>query len=276
MIKLLVDSASDCRNGAYSYDHYIPITLNLGGSEYQDGVNLDSDTFYQLLTQSDGFPSTSQPSPQAFLDVFEQVQADGDELICFCLSSALSGTYQSACMARSMTGYDGIHIIDTKAATHMIGILVEFAASRIAAGDSAEEIVRQCEALRSKVRVYAGLDTLEYLYRGGRLSRTSAAVGGLAGIKPVITVTEDGQVAAVGKCLGRNKAIQFLMDKLKASDLDERFPVCSLYSCGTENCQRLEERLAEAGSPAARRLQIGPTIGAHIGPGAFAVLFVEK
>ena len=101
-------------------------------------------------------------------------------------------------------------------------------------------------------------------------------MGGLAGIKPVITVTAEGQVAAVGKCLGRNKAIQFLMDKLKASDLDERFPVCSLYSFGTENCQKLEERLAEAGSPAARRLQVGPTIGAHIGPGAYAVLFVEK
>lgn len=276
MIKLLVDSASDCRNPSDLGSFYIPITLNIDGREYQDGIDIDSDTFYRLLMETKCFPTTSQPSPQAFLELFEGVRDRGEELIYLALSSALSGTYQNACMARSMVGYDGIHIIDTRAATHMIGILAEYAAGLIREGHSAQEIVQQCEAVKSKIHLFAGLDTLEYLRRGGRLGRVSAAVGELAGIKPVITVMPEGDVASAGKCLGRGKAMQLLVEKLRSYPLDERFPIWSLYTYGEENCQKLEEKMAAAGYPAARRLQVGPTIGAHVGPGAYAVLFVEK
>lgn len=276
MIRIMVDSASDCGKEEGVYDLFIPLAVNIDGREYLDGVDLDADRFYALLAESKEFPKTSQPAPERFLDGFEQVKEAGDELICFALSSALSGTYQSACIAKSMVDYDGIHIIDTKTATHMIHVLARCAAQRIREGASAGEIVRECEELKGKVKALAGLDTLEYLYRGGRLSRTSAAVGSIAGIKPIITVTEDGRVANCGKAIGVARAIKTMTDKLETYELDERFPVYTLYSSGTDNCEKLEEKLRESGYALGGRLQVGSTIGAHIGPGAYAMIFVVK
>ncbi|MBQ9993306.1 MAG: DegV family EDD domain-containing protein [Clostridia bacterium] len=141
MIKVMVDSASDCRSREGIYDIFVPISVNIDGKEYFDGVDIDNDTFYDLLLGTKAFPSTSQPSPEAFIKHFERIRDDGDELIYFAISSALSGTYQGACIAKDMVGYDGIHIIDTITATHMIGVLAGYAKQLIAQGMSASEIV---------------------------------------------------------------------------------------------------------------------------------------
>lgn len=276
MIRIMVDSASDCLQSDNLYDYYIPMAINVENREYRAGIDLDSNGFYRLLTESKEFPRTSQPAPMDFMNAFESVKACGDELIYFAVSSALSGTYQCACMAKEMVEYEGIHIIDTKAVSHMIGIMVEYAKKLIAEGCSASEIVEKCEGLKSRVKVFAGLDTLEYLYRGGRMSRASAAVGEIAGIKPVISVAEDGSVDACGKCLGYARAMQFILKKIGEAELDPDFPVCSLYSYGEENCAKLEKKLAAAGHDVAKRVQLGPAIGAHTGPGVYAVIFVTK
>lgn len=276
MIKIMVDSSSDCQQKKGAYDLLIPLTVSIGGKDYQDGLELNADLFYELLLSNKEFPKTSQPSPESFVNHFEKIKADGDELLCFTLSSNLSGTYQSACIAKSMVDYDGIYIIDTLTATHMIGIMVESAAKLIGDGLSAKEIAEKCTELRSRVHVFAGLDTLEYLYKGGRLSRASATVGEIAGIKPLITVTEDGKVSAVAKAIGVPRAIQTILNKVKSFEVDENFPIYSLYSHGVENCKNLEDKLTAAGYAIAERRQIGSTIGAHVGPGAYAVAFVAK
>lgn len=276
MIKIMVDSASDCQLNSRQYDLFIPLTVNISGTEYHDGTDLNPDKFYDLLMNAKEFPKTSQPSPEVFAEHFEKIKESGDELLCFTLSSALSGTYQSACIAKSMVDYDGIYIIDTKNATHMIGILVDYAVRLIGQGLSARQICQKCIALRPRIQVFAGLDTLEYLYKGGRLSRASAAVGQIAGIKPIITVTEEGTVSAIAKSIGVPRAIQTIINKINAITIDESFPVYSLYSCGTENCEKLENKLTAAGCTITERRQIGSTIGAHVGPGAYAVAFVAK
>lgn len=276
MIKILVDSAADCSRTDPVYDYLIPMTVTVDGKDYKDGIDLDADRFYELLTTAKEFPKTSQPSPEDFLQRFEKVKADGDEVICFTISSALSGTYQSACIARQMLGYEGIYIIDTLTATHLIGVLVDYAAKRIAEGAGAGQIVEECEALKGRIKVLAGLDTLEYLYKGGRLSRTGAVVGELAGIKPVITVTEDGKVSAGSKAIGVPRAIGMILSKLDACELDGRFPIYTLYTSGTGNLEKLEQKLAAAGYEIAGRRQVGSTIGAHVGPGVYGVLFVTK
>lgn len=275
MIKILVDSSSDCRNEAAVYDYFVPMTVSIDGKEYQDGIDLDANTFYELLTQSEAFPKTSQPSPDDYLQHFLDAKEAGDSLICFCLSSALSGTYQSACIAREMAEYDGIYIIDTLSATHMIWLLADYARKLIIEGLSAPEIVEKCEALKAKVKVLAGLDTLEYLYKGGRLSRAGAAVGELAGIKPIITITEEGRVNAGSKAIGVNRAMQTIVAKMDSLELDPDFPVYALYTCGTENVEKLEQKLSARYCVASRK-QVGPAIGAHIGPNAYGVLFVTK
>lgn len=276
MIKIIVDAASDCKKEDGFFDVCVPLTVSIGGKDYQAGVDLSADEFYELLTSSQEVPKTSQPSPEAFAQVFQQIKADGDEAICLTLSSALSGTYQSAVIAKSMVDYDGIYIVDTLGVTHMIGILAKFVRQQAAAGTAAAEIAEQCEQLKTKVKVLAGLDTLEYLYKGGRLSRVSATVGEIAGIKPIITLTPEGTVNAGSKAIGVPRAMQTILIKLKSTELDQRFPLYTLCSCGTENVEVLEKKLAAAGFVSSGRLQVGPTIGAHAGPGVYGVLYVTK
>lgn len=276
MIKIIVDSASDCRKEDGIFDVCIPLTVSIGGKDYRAGVDLSADEFYGLLTSTEEFPKTSQPSPEAFAEEFEKIKEAGDEAICLILSSALSGTYQSAVIAKSMVDYEGIYIIDTLGVTHMISILARFARQQAEAGVPTAQIAQQCEVLKTKVRVLAGLDTLEYLYKGGRLSRTSATVGQIAGIKPIITLTPEGTVNAGSKAIGVPRAMQAILNKLKNSALDERFPLYTLSTCGTENLEQLEKKLTEAGFESSGRLQVGPTIGAHAGPGVYGVLFVVK
>ena len=276
MIYLLLDSASDCNvKGKPGYE-FVPIVVSIGGNEYRDGIDLDKDTFYDLLIHSEEFPKTSQPSPQVFAELFERVRDNGDELVYFALSSALSGTFQSAVIAKQMVDYDGIYLVDSLTASHGIKILLRNAEKMIAQGATAQEIAESSERLKGRIRIVAAVDTLEYLHRGGRLSRGAAAVGTVAGIKPTITVSKEGTVSVLGKSLGRGKAMQHILKVMSGIQRDEQYPVDTLFSYGEENCVELEKKLTEAGYPLGDRLQIGSTIGAHVGPGAYGVVFVEK
>lgn len=275
MIKILVDSSADCNLRDGTVDMIVPISVNIDGVEYKSGVDLTSDKFYELLQSAKEFPRTSQPSPQCFVEIFEQVKNDGDQLIYLCVSSSFSGTYQGALIAKEMVDCDNIYIIDTRSVTHIIGVLAQYARQLINDGFSAGEIVDKCEELKDKVKVYAGVDTLEYLYKGGRLNRASAAVGELTGIKPIITVG-GGKVEVVGKALGKIRAMNTVLEKVKAHSINPDFPMYSMYTCGTENCEALEQKLKDSGYNIADRLQIGSTIGSHVGPGVYAVMFVEK
>ena len=163
MIKIMVDSSADCKSTDGIFDYLVPITVTLDGVSYRDGIDLDADTFYDLITKTGDFPRTSQPSPADYLGYFEQAKAAGDEIIYFALSSGVSGTYQSACIAKELAGYDGIYIIDTKAATHMVRILLSYAEGLIADGMSAVEVAARCEELKGRVRILVGVETLEYL-----------------------------------------------------------------------------------------------------------------
>ena len=275
MIKIMVDSSSDYREEGKA-ELFIPMSVNIDGKEYKDGIDLDNDTFYSLLSSCKEFPKTSQPSPDDFIKVFEKIKEDNDELIYFSLSSALSGTYQSAVIAKSIVEYDNIYIVDTKNASHMISFLVEHARNLVAEGYAADDIAEKCEELKGKIKVFAGVDTLEYLKKGGRISKTLAMIGTLANIKPLITVTPAGEVDSAGKGLGVAKAIQMISEKAGKFEIDENFPVYSLYTYGEENCEKLEEKLKTNGINISERKQIGSTIGVHLGPGVYGVCFVIK
>ena len=278
MIRLIVDSSADYTFAELEAKNIelVPLSVALGEKSYLDGVNLERNDFYELLTAGEDFPKTSQPSPEAFLSIFEDAKEKGDDVICVLLSSGLSGTCQSAFLAKNMADYDNIYIVDSLTATHMIRVIVDHADTLRNQCVVATEIVEALESLKTRVKVLAAVDTMEYLYRGGRVSKATAAIGELAKIKPVITVNEEGKVVVAGKCLGKNKALRFLTDNLSDKDLDDAFPLYTVYSYGTENCEKLEEKLAQADFSVNGRLQIGATIGAHVGPGAFGVVFVEK
>ncbi len=276
MVKIMIDSSADFTAEEKIYDIFIPLNININGNEYCGGVDIDNDEFYKLLTSGKEFPRTSQPSPEIFVKHFEDAKSSGDEIIYFSISSALSGTYQGACIAREMVEYDNIYIIDTCCVSHMIGILVRYAGRRISEGAKAADIVSECEKLKKRIKIFAGVDTLEYLRRGGRLSGASATVGTIANVKPVITVCENGSVETVGKTIGIGRAMQLILDKISEFEIDTDFPVYSLYTCGTENCRKLEEKISDAGYGITERKQVGSVIGAHTGPNVYGVLFVSK
>ena len=277
MIRFLVDTSSD-----YTVDEIknqgmqlVPLHITLGEDDYKDAYDLTKDRFYELLTSNEEVPKTSQPAPQDFVDAFEEAEENGDELICILLSSKLSGTFQSAVLSKNIVGYEKIHLVDSLGATHMIRIMAEYGQALAKEGKSAEEIVAALDEMKSKIKVLAVVDTLEYLCKGGRVSRTAAAIGEMAKVKPMITVSE-GQVSVIGKSLGKNKAIGSLLKALGECEVDERFPIYSVSTLGTENCEAFEKRLTEAGYQFKERVQLGATIGTHIGPGAFGIIFVTK
>ena len=277
MNKILLETSSD-----YTVDEVqakgmdlVPLHITLGEADYRDAYDLSKDKFYELLTSNEEFPKSSQPTPQDFVDVFEEAEKNNDELICILLSSRISGTFQSATLAKSIVDYDKIHLIDSLSATHGIRLLAEHAQNLVNEGKTAEEIVAELEVLKTKIKILAVVDTLEYLCKGGRVSRTTAAIGEMAKVKPMITVNE-GEVAVIGKSLGKNKAIGSLLKALGECEVDHRFPMYSVSTLGTENCEVLENRLAAEGYETKERLQIGATIGTHVGPGVFGIIFIQK
>lgn len=278
MIRILVDSSADFTAQELKERNMelVPISITLDGKSYRDGIDITKNELYEMLTKTDDFPKTSQPSPQDFLDVFEDVKEKGDSVIFLSLSSGLSGTFQSATLAKSMAEYDEIYLVDTLSATHAIRILAEHALKLRDEGKDAATIAAELEDLKSRIVILAAVDTLEFLYKGGRLNKATAAVGELANLKPIVTVNAEGKVSVVAKCLGRNKALASLTKMISEKEIDTNFPVYSLYAYGEENTEKLEEKLVAAGISISERQQIGATIGSHVGPGAYGAIFIVK
>lgn len=278
MIKFLIDSASDydVKEAQEKGIAHVPISVTIGDNTFLDNGEISKDRFYQMIQESEEFPKTAQPSPQAFLDIFEQVKKEGDTLICILLSSALSGTVQSAILAKSMVAYNNIYIVDSLSATYAIKVLADYGIKLRDEGKEAEEIVELLENLKSKVKIYAVLDTLENLYRGGRLSKLEAGIGNIAKIKPLITITEEGKIGVKGKSIGKKKALNDIAKLIASEQIDMSFPIYSLYSLGTENNETFTENISKMGIEFTDRFQIGPTIGTHIGEGAYGIVMVCK
>lgn len=277
MIRILTDSAADLT--PEELDRYqitaVPLRIQFGDDAYLDGVTLDKAQFYTLLQNSKEFPTTSQPTPCDFEGFFESAKADGDDVVAVLLSSVLSGTYQGAQIAKDMVEYDRIHLVDSMSATAGERLLLMAAASLRDKGCSAEEIVSELDALKERICIWASLDTLEYLRRGGRLSAAAAGVGTLANMKPIITVT-GGSVCVVKKCIGQKRSMEQISKLMESKRPDPAYPLFGLYTYERANCIALAEYLSKAGFgiPEDSYLNIGPSIGCHVGPGAYGVAYI--
>ena len=280
MIRIITDSTSDIGLD-YAKElniEIVPLKVIFNTAEYKDRIDLQPEKFYELLENCDALPTTSQPAPQDFMDFFEDAKQKKDSVILITLSSGLSGTYQNACMAKDIVEYEDIHIIDSLSATQALRLIVEKAVSLRDKGFSAEEIVKEIENYKTRVKIYGIVDTLEFLFKGGRLSRTSATVGSVLKLKPIIGFKEKGKLDVFGKARGTQKATDKLIDFIKQGneiDLDE--PVCIAYTGNNTSIEKFENKLKDALEiKNVKHGVVGPVIGTHAGPGACLITYVTK
>lgn len=186
----------------------VPLKVHLASESYLDGVNISSSEFYSRLKEIDQMPTTSQPSPSDFVEAYREAMENGStEILSIHLSSAFSGTYQSATLAKSMVeGEINVTVLDSKTASYAIGTIVVAAAQAAQEGKSMDECVAVARRVMESKEVYFLVDTLDYLQKGGRIGKASAVVGSLLNIKPILSINNDGEVYAVEKVRGKNKA----------------------------------------------------------------------
>ena len=278
-ITIITDSASDISQNNNKGVTVLPMTITFGEENYEDGVSLTPDSFYMKLIESSALPKTSQVSPYAFGQAYENALKSADYVIVITLSSKLSGTYQSACIAAD--DYDGrVFVIDSENVTVGEQILIDYALSLIDKGIEVNTIVSQLNTMKKRIRLVALLDTLEYLKKGGRISSGAAFLGNVLSIKPVIAIV-DGEVSFLGKARGSKQGNNFLIQQVDTyGGIDYSLPVLLGYTgCSTVLMDKYikdSSSLWEGRIPVPDIIQVGATIGTQIGPGGIAVAFFSK
>lgn len=278
-VRIIIDSSADVSPAIQNRLTVVPLTVHFGEEEYIDGVNITHQEFYEKLIESDVLPSTSQATPAVFAKVFEEVTASGESAVVLTLSSKLSGTYQSAMIA-AQDYPQNIYVLDSKSAATGIGILAELALQLADSGMDAESIFAHLTQERENVCLIALLDTLEYLKRGGRISKTVAFAGGILSIKPVISL-KDGEVVMLGKARGSKQGNNLLIKQIEeAGGVDYEKPVLLGYSGLSDHL--LQKYIADSAFlwegklPNLQIAQVGSVIGTHAGPGAIVATFFRK
>lgn len=247
----------------------IPLKVIFGEEEFLDGVDLKLDEFYKRLVTSEKLPTTSQPDPEAFLKVFSEAKEAGDEVVLITISSNLSGTYQSACIAKSLCEYDRIYIVDSMQVTCTMLLMVRRAMKLSEEGKTGQEIARILEEEKSHYCVYAAIGDLTYLEKGGRLSKVGAAAGSMLNLKPVITIANTGVVKLAGMARGRHGAYGKMLKLMEADGgLDMTREQCIGYTGDIQAFVPFKEYLSGRMDTAnVLESRIGTVIGTHGGPG---------
>lgn len=276
MIRIITDSASDIVDNTREDLMVLPVTITFGEEQFQDGVNLTHRMFYEKLVESDELPVTSQVAPFAFEEAYRKVREQGDQAIVITLSSKLSGTWQSANIAAEGYG-DVVKIVDSENASLGQHALVEYAIRLKDSGMEAERIVEKLEKDKGRIRLVALLDTLEYLKKGGRISKAAAMAGSLLSIKPVIAI-QAGEVAILGKARGSRQGNNLLTEQIsQTGGIDFQKPFFLGYTGFSDELLKKyiadHEALWKAFVDSLEISSVGGTIGTHVGPGAIGVAF---
>lgn len=275
-IRIVTDSASDIPQGTYENVTILPLTVSFGEESYQDGITISHEEFFEKLISNPDLPTTSLVSPAAFEDAYRAAAEAGEDVIAILVSSKLSGTYQSAVLAAE--DFDSVRVVDSRSATVGQYLLIRYALQLIEQGKTADQIVEALEEGKNHIKLYGLLDTLEFLKRGGRISKTVALLGGALGIKPIVALS-DGEVIMAGKARGNVNGGKFLMDASMKDGIDYALPHALGYSGVTG--EHLDAFIAqsaslweESGVPPI--YSVGAAIGTHVGPGGVVIAFFER
>lgn len=275
-IKIITDSTADLSKGVYEkYDiEVLPLLINFGEESYLDGVEINPDKVFEKIENSNILPTTAQVTPNRFIEAYTKYLEEGYKIISIHMSSVMSGTYQSACIARDTLESKDIFVVDSQNVTAALGILVLKAAKLREKGFNIVEIEKELNDVKAKVMLSVYFDSLEYLVRGGRISKTTGVVGGVLGIKLILEI-KDGIMSVKDKIRGNKKAIKKIISDLENATLDDDVPVILIDVNNIEVKEALKEYM-DSNKVNYIECPVGSTVSIHSGPGCCGLVLLTK
>lgn len=276
MVKIVTDSTCDL-----SLDEVkklgvevVPLKVNFGEKSYFDKIELTSEAFFKMLTTEKVHPTTTLANPDQFVQIFNKYPKD--DIVVISLASKLSGTFQSATLAKNMTDRNNIHLVDTGSVSMGVNLIVREAVKMVKAGKNAKQVFEGCQELSKKLRVVAVFDTLKYLQKGGRISAAKALIAQVANLKPIMGVT-DGNISAVGKSRGVLKSgLEVLRIMDTTAPIDPKYPVVFGHTLVEANLNPFKKVLLDKYKVENHTTVIGSVVGTHAGPGAYGLAYISK
>lgn len=276
--QIVVDSASDIPRELSERLELVvvPMPVNIDGNTYAEGIDIFPEKFYADFKKYKELPKTSQPNLNLLKETYEKILAEGNDVIAIHLSSGLSSTYQTAVMVREMcSAPERIHIIDSYGASLGFGLQAIFACDIIKGKDNWSEIEDQLLEIRSKMRYVFTIDTLEYLVKGGRLSKTAGFVAGLLDVKPILHINTVGKIDVLGKVRSRKAALKKLIEILQTEIVEPEKHVIGISqsACLQETIAFAEDIKKAIPVQDIIISDIGCVVGSHVGPGTIAIYY---
>lgn len=278
-IKIVTDSTADLTQALIREFNIkvIPLKVFFGEKVYREGVDITPKMFYELLKRSEKLPTTSQPSPGEFQELYDELTSDGSSVISIHISSNMSGTYQSALIARNNLPERDITVVDSKQVSMALGLVVLSAAKAARDGCSKEEVLHRVKEVAGKVRTYFVVDTLEYLAKGGRIGKAAALLGTVLNIKPILTI-DDGYIAPVERIRGKGKALDHIINLARDFSLKHRQISCAMvHGDALDEVLKFHQKIISELQYCEHIIcEIGAVVGTHAGPGTIALFFYEE
>jgi DegV family protein with EDD domain len=277
-MKIITDSTADLpRELALKYDiEIVPLTIHLGDKSWKDYYDVEPDEYYEILNRTSAFPTTSQPTPQDFVNAYSPFVEKGESILSIHLSSRLSGTFQSALLARSKFPEARIEVVDSLQASFALSMIILICAKKANQGASLEDIADIARQIGSQIETYFSVDSLDYLHRGGRIGKAQAFLGTLMKIKPLLKLVK-GEVQPVEKIRTRDRLMNRFVELVEMTVRENsRLLLAVAESDNSEVMTVLLERLVDIpGVSLVFRGKIGGVITSHVGPGALGIAFVN-
>lgn len=278
-IKIVTDSTADLTPALIKEFNInvIPLKVLIGDNVYREGVDITPSKFYELLAQSDKLPTTSQPSPGEFIELYQDLTADGSSVISIHISGQMSGTVQTANLAKNTLNDRDITVVDSRVVCMALGLVVLAAARAAREGQSKEQILAKIQEVAGKVQTYFVVDTLEYLAKGGRIGKAAALVGTVLNIKPILTI-DDGMIAPYEKVRGKNKALDRILELGKEFSQQHKKMHCAIVHGNVlEEAIKFHQKVVSELNYCEHVIcEIGAVVGSHAGPGTIALFFYDS